>query len=54
MPVAVPVNDTVAVTTRTGKRLSAAEVQELQEGTVVVIEGKKSRKGVIRATHIVI
>ena len=54
VPVAVPVDDTVVVTNRAGKRLSAAAVQELQEGTVVVIEGKKSRQGVIRATHIVI
>ena len=54
VPVAVPVDDTVVVTNRAGKRVSAAAVQELQEGTVVVIEGKKSRRGVIRATHIVI
>ncbi len=54
MPVAVPVNDTVAVTTRTGEPVSAAALQELQEGTVVVIEGKKSKRGVMRATHIVI
>ena len=54
VPVAVPVDDTVVVTNRAGKRVSAAAVQELQEGTVVVIEGKKSRRGVIRVTHIVI
>ncbi len=54
VPVAVPVDGTVVVTNRAGERLSAAAVQELQEGTVVAIEGKKSRKGVIRATHIVI
>ncbi|MFL5588908.1 MAG: diacylglycerol/lipid kinase family protein [Ktedonobacteraceae bacterium] len=54
VPVAVPVDNSVVVTNRAGKRVSAAAVQKLQEGTVVVIEGKKSRRGVIRATHIVI
>jgi hypothetical protein len=42
------------VTNRAGERVSAAAIQKLQEGAVVVLEGKKSKRGVIRANHIVI
>ena len=54
VPVAVPVDDNVVVTNRAGEYNSAAALQELQEGAVVVLDGKKSRRGVIRATRIVI
>jgi YegS/Rv2252/BmrU family lipid kinase len=54
LPVAVPVDHNVVVTNRAGERVSAAAIQKLQEGAVVVLEGKKSKRGVIRANHIVI
>ncbi len=54
IPVAVRVNDTVTVLRRTGEHVPSATVQTVQEGAEIVVEGKKSKRGAIRATHVVL
>ena len=53
-PVAVVVNRNTAVFNREGRHVSSDAVQELQEGATVVVEGKKSKRGVIHASRIVL
>jgi len=53
-PVAVVVNDKTALYNRQGEKLSAQAVEELQEGAAIVVEGDKSKRGVISATRMVI
>ena len=52
--VAIRVNGSATVLTPSGKPVSPGLVQGLQEGTVIVAVGKKSKYGVIRATHLVL
>lgn len=51
-PVAVLVNDGVTIFRRSGEQVAPSLVQQLQEGGVIVADGKKSKYGVIRARHI--
>lgn len=53
-PVAVRVNDSATILRRSGEQVAPAMVQQLQEGVVIVADGKKSKYGVIRARHILI
>ena len=53
-PVAVVVNSNTAVFNREGMHVSSNAIRELQEGAVVVVEGKKSKRGVIHASRIVL
>ncbi len=53
-PVAVRVNGNTSVLRQTGETVSPAVVQELQEGSEIVVEGKKSKRGVIPAKRVVV
>lgn len=53
-PVAVVVNDDTTVFNSEGIHVSAGAVQELQEGAAIVVEGKKSKRGVIHASRAVL
>lgn len=52
-PVAVVVNGDTTILNREGARISPDEVRNVQEGMVLVVEGKKSKRGVIEATRMV-
>lgn len=53
-PVAVCIDDTTTIVRRTGEHETPAVVRELQEGGDMVVEGKKSKRGVIRASRVVV
>ncbi len=53
-PVAVRVNGNTTVLRKTGEAASPSAMQELQEGSEIVVEGKKSKRGVIAAKQIVV
>ncbi len=52
-PVAVVVNGDTTILNREGARVSLNEVRNVQEGMVLVVEGTKSKRGVIHATRMV-
>ena len=52
-PVAVVVNGETTILNREGVRVALDEVRNVQEGMVLVVEGKKSKRGVIQATRMV-
>jgi YegS/Rv2252/BmrU family lipid kinase len=54
IPVAICVDDNTALLKQTGELASAVDVEHLQENAEIVVEGKKSKRGVIQATHMVI
>jgi YegS/Rv2252/BmrU family lipid kinase len=53
-PVAVRVNGNTSIHRSTGETASLSVVQELQEGSEIVVEGKKNKRGVIPAKHVVV
>ena len=53
-PIAVRVNGNTTVLRQTGEAASPSMLQELQEGSEIVVEGKKSKRGVIAAKQIVV
>lgn len=53
-PVALRVNGNTTVLRQTGEAASPSILQELQEGSEIVVEGKKSKRGVIPAKQIVV
>ena len=53
-PVAVRVNGHTTIHRSTGETASPSVVQELQEGSEIVVEGKKNKRGVIPAKHVVL
>jgi len=53
-PVAVCIDDNTTIIKRTGEHATPAIVRELQEGGYMVVEGKKSKRGVIRASRVVV
>jgi hypothetical protein len=53
-PVAVRVDDKVSILQHTGEHVPPAAVQTLQEGAEIVVEGKKSKRGAIRARQVVL
>ncbi len=54
IPVAICVDDNTALLNQTGEHAATVEVEHLQENVEIVVEGKKSKRGVIHATHVVI
>ncbi|HLQ27781.1 MAG TPA: diacylglycerol kinase family protein [Ktedonobacteraceae bacterium] len=53
-PVAVRIDDKTTVMNQAGEHLSPVILEKLQEGQAIVVEGKKSKRGVIRATHVIV
>ena len=53
-PIAIRVNGRVTILKRNGEHAALASVQDLQPGAEVITDGKKSKRGAIRATHVVI
>jgi len=53
-PVAVRVNGNTTVLRSTGETASPSIVKELQEGSEIVVEGKKNKRGVIAAKRVVV
>lgn len=53
-PVAICIDDNTTIVRRTGEHETPAVVRELQEGGDMVVEGKKSKRGVIRASRVVV
>ena len=54
IPVAICADDNTALLKQTGELASSSDVEHLQENAEIVVEGKKSKRGVIHATHMVI
>jgi len=52
-PVAVVVSADTIILNRDGERISSDNVRNVQEGMVLVVEGEKSKRGVIAATRMV-
>lgn len=52
-PVAVVVNDKTTVYNHQGDKLAAKALEELREGATIVVEGDKSKRGVIAATRLI-
>ena len=52
-PVAVIVNGDTTILNREGERVTIDKVRGVQEGMVLIVEGKKSKRGVIEATRMV-
>ena len=53
-PVAICIDDNTTLLKHTGELVAAFEVEHLQENAEIVVEGKKSKRGVIHAMHVVI
>ena len=53
-PVAICIDDNTTLLKRTGELTVAVEVEHLQENVEIVVEGKKSKRSVIHATHVVV
>lgn len=53
-PVAVRIDDSTALYRRTGERANPQEIESLQEGDEILVDGKKSKRGVIAAKSMVI
>lgn len=54
LPIAVSINKGGIVSKQTGEEVPSERVSKLQEGASIVVEGKKSKRGVLRARHIII
>lgn len=53
-PVAVQVIDHTCILRHTGEQVAPATFQDLHEGAAIVVVGKKSKRNVILATHVLI
>jgi diacylglycerol kinase family enzyme len=53
-PVAVRIDDATAVYRRTGERADPHEIETLHDGDEILVDGKKSKRGVIAAKSVVI
>lgn len=53
-PIAIRANASTIIVRRTGEQVAPSIVQELQEGTSISVVGKKNKKEVIRATHLLL
>jgi hypothetical protein len=53
-PAAVRIDAETTVIRRNGEQVSASTIQELQGGSVMVVEGKENKRGVIQATQVVL
>ncbi|TMD62826.1 MAG: YegS/Rv2252/BmrU family lipid kinase [Chloroflexi bacterium] len=54
LPVAVRSDQKTVIVNKAGEHVSQAVVEKLPEGEVIVVKGKKSKRGVIQATHILV
>ena len=54
IPVAVRIDNDTAILLQTGEHTPLAHVLKLPDGAVVIAHGKKSRRGVIKAKHVVL
>ena len=52
-PVAICIDDSTTLLKQTGEPAAAVEVEHIQENMEIVVEGKKSKRGVIHATGVV-
>jgi YegS/Rv2252/BmrU family lipid kinase len=53
-PVAVVINQKTRLFNREGTHVSQDELMQLQQGDVLIVEGKKSKRGVIAATRLIL
>jgi len=53
-PVAVLIDHKTAITNMTGQHIAPSALEQLQEGESIVVTGKKSKRGVIHAEHVII
>ena len=53
-PVAVRIDRDTRLVTPDGESLAPAAAAKLSEGSVIVVEGKRSKRGVIRAKRVVV
>jgi YegS/Rv2252/BmrU family lipid kinase len=53
-PVAVVVNGKTTIFDRNGQRIAHEAIEQLQAGALIVVEGSKSKRGVIEASRLVI
>jgi YegS/Rv2252/BmrU family lipid kinase len=53
-PVAVRIDRDASLLTPEGERLPPAAAAKLSEGSVIVVEGKRSKRGVVRAKRVVV
>jgi YegS/Rv2252/BmrU family lipid kinase len=53
-PVAVCIDDKTTLLKPTGELVAISDVEHVQENAEIVVEGKKSKRGVISASHVVI
>jgi Diacylglycerol kinase catalytic domain len=54
LPVAVRSDQKTVMINKAGEHVSQAVVEKLPEGETIVVKGKKSKRGVIQATHILV
>jgi UDP-glucose 6-dehydrogenase len=54
MPAAVRIDDDTVILSQTGEHAPLAQIQMLPDGAVVIAHGKKSKRGVINAKHVVL
>jgi hypothetical protein len=54
IPVAVRVDEDTIVLSHSGKRIPRVQVEKVQDGAVVIAHGKKSKRGVIKAKHVML
>ena len=54
MPVAVRIDEETLVLSHTGERLPHVHVGKVQDGAVVIAHGKKGKRGVIKAKHVML
>ena len=53
-PVAVRIDRDASLVTPEGEPLAHAAVAKLSEGSVIVVEGKRSKRGVVRAKRVIV
>ncbi len=53
-PVAVLIDRKTAIMNQTGQHVAPSALEQLQEGASIVVTGKKSKRGVIHAEHVII
>jgi YegS/Rv2252/BmrU family lipid kinase len=54
LPVAVRSDQKTVIINKAGEHVSQAVVEKLPEGETIVVKGKKSKRGVIQATHFLV
>lgn len=54
LPVAVRADQKTVIVNKAGERVSQAVMEKLPEGETIVVKGQKSKRGVIKATHILV